>query len=379
MSSFGFLFAASTCMYLWIIPFAIDGYDTVTGASALAGEDFYLAFLLYVLFYLLGVRIMTPFSIIIVQNSQVNLKRTGPSLVYRYAFLFISSVFTLYSLWSGNIFGSGGLLFTILGFDFLLVYYLATRNERSSVKNFIFFTGLLLLFLFAGFRYRIAILILAEALTFYSIRASALRSIVSVTVTFLMIFLLSAFGQFRTYGEFNLSGFFEVEFQPIKYLTQSGEQTVSISTISVIEHLETIELVGVQPFVVTFTHFIPSAIWPDKPRVTYLDAYFDVTDGLSNTGTAMHDLAQAGLMFGIAGMPLAAFLLGLLCGTLLRWGLQNSPTPQFAVACIVLFAVFIPTRGYLPQQVTWALSFALPVILWQLSNRIVWKRKRRTI
>ena len=194
-----------------------------------------------------------------------------------------------------------------------------------------------------------------------------------------MIFLLSAFAQFRTYGQLNLSGLLDLEFRPIEYLTQSGEQTVSISTIAVIEQLQSIDLVGLQPFVVSATHFIPSAIWPDKPRVTYLDAYFDVTDGLSNTGTAMHDLAQAGLMFGIYGIPLAAFLLGLLCGTLLRWGLRNSPTPQFAVACIVLFAVFIPTRGYLPQQITWALSFTLLVMLWQLTNRMVWKKAQRTI
>jgi len=375
VGSFGFLFLASNFLYLLIIPLAIDGFDVVSGASAVVGEDYFFAVLLYVLFVLLGVRIMTPLKTVTGVEHRLELRPTGPHVAYKRALFLLSIVLVFYSIVTRNIFEGGELLFTILGFDFLLVYYLITRNERSKFKNLIFFISLMLLFLFAGFRYRIAILVLAEALVFQTARGTVFRNLVFVVMTFAMVFAMAGFAQFRSYGKLDISSFLELQFRPLEYLMRSGEQTVSISTISVVENLDSIELVGMEAFVVTATHFIPSAIWPNKPRVTYLDAYFDVTDGLANTGTAMHDLAQAALMFGIGGLPLSAFLLGLVYGLLFRWAVKQSPTPQFTAACIVLFAVFIPTRGYLPQQVTWALTFVLPVVLYRLSSRIVWRKR----
>lgn len=374
VGSFGFLFLATSFLYLLFIPLLIEGFDTVTGASAVMGDSYFFAVLIYVSFVLLGVRLVTPLGPKVVEKNLFSYRPTGPHLVFKNTFFVLSLFLVFYSITSRNIFDGGELLFTILGFDFLLVYYLITRKERSKYMNLFFFLLLILLFLLAGFRYRIAILVLAEVLVLQKGRGLIFRNLAFVVLTFATVMLLSAFAQFRSYGELNISGFINVEFDPLALVTQSGEQTVSIATIAVVENLSTSELVGLEPFTVTVTHFIPSAIWPNKPRVTYLDTYFDYVNELENTGTAMHDLAQAALMFGVAGLPFSAFLLGLFYGALFRWTIKLSPTRQFAQACIVLFAVFIPTRGYLPQQVTWALTFLLPVVLFHLSSRMVWRK-----
>lgn len=363
--SYGFLFTASLILYLLLIPFIIDGYDEVTGATATARDTFYMAALLYLIFYLFGVRIFTPFKC--TYRASYNKKDTVNAVqkITRISFLILSILFVSYSVITRNVFVGDDFLFTILGFDFLLIYYLITRNNRTKKQNSLFFLVLMLLLVYAGFRYRIAILVFAELLPLLMGHRSASRKIIVFSLGVFIVLILGVFAQFRTYGSLDLASIEGANFSPLLALAQSGEQTVSLSTMAVVDNIESIPKIGMEPFTVTLTHFIPSAVWADKPRANYLEAYFDVNEELRNTGTAMHDLAQAALMFGIYGLPFTAFAFGMISGFLFRSAVHRSPNHQFTVACLILFAVLIPTRGYLAQQITWALTFVVPAILFR--------------
>lgn len=363
--SYGFLFTTSLILYLLLIPFVIDGYDEVTGANATARDSFYTASLLYLIFYLLGVRMFTPFKCTYQAFHNREYTISLAQKIIRILFLILSLLFISYSILTRNIFAGDDFLFTILGFDFLLIYYLLTRNKRNTKQNSLFFFSLILLFLYAGFRYRIAILVFAELLPLLIGNRSTSRKILAFTLGLFVVMILGVFAQFRTYGSLDVSSIQSANLSPLLSLTQSGEQTVSLSTMAVVDNIQSIPKIGMEPFTVTLTHFIPSAIWPDKPRANYLEAYFDVSEELRNTGTAMHDLAQATLMFGINGLPFTAFAFGMISGFLFRSAVHRSPNNQFTVACLILFAVLIPTRGYLAQQITWALTFVVPAILFR--------------
>lgn len=364
--SYGFFFTAGITLYLLLIPFFIDGHDEVTGATVAASDNFYIAVLLYLIFYLFGVRIFTPFKYI--YRTFDNRDRTGNSVqkITKIFFLTISLSFVAYSIMTRNVFVGGDFLFTILGFDFLLIYYFLTRNNRTKIQNLFYFLALTLLFVYAGFRYRIAILIFAELLPLLLSHRSVLARIIVFTNVVFIVMILGVFGQFRAYGALEFtSSIRDANFSPLISIVQSGEQTVSLSTIAVVDNIQSIPKIGMEPFAVTLTHFIPSAIWPEKQRANYLEAYFDVSKELKNKGVAMHDLAQAILMFGLEGLPFTAFVFGIISGFLFRAAVHRSPNHQFTIACLLLFAVFIPTRGYFAQQITWALTFVVPAILFR--------------
>ncbi|MDP2631816.1 MAG: hypothetical protein Q8P30_03570 [Candidatus Uhrbacteria bacterium] len=381
IAAFPTLFLSSILFYLVIFPLILNGIDSVTGAQANTNFSYYMLVMVYCIFYLVGIRLTAPLAF----NGRQSLNRLSGILQYKNkffkyalnAFLLISILLVTYSIISRNIFINGGqFLFTILGFDLLLVYYFIGRRDRSKVLNAIIFSFIILVFIFAGFRYRIGILIFTEVLVFLKNDLRIVRSMISTAWVILIIVVLSAFGQVRNYGSFSITDLSKLDFDLKRLIAASGEQTVSVATIAILDKVENIKTIGFEPIIVLATHFIPLAIYPNKPRASYLGKYLEVTDGLKDTGTAMHDVAQAVLMFGSLGLPFSAFLLGSLMGFLLQATLRLSPNLYFSAATVVLFSVFIPTRGYLAQQVTWALTFLLPVALFNFTSRlIIYKRK----
>lgn len=382
-ASYLLYFLIGSCFYLLVIPSVVGTYDPIYGMTGFPKERYYGSVLVYCFFYSTGVyltgrRALRDSAFELRKPALSNLKNTKYKIAY-WSFFFVSAGLCAYSIASRNVFQIGGdFLFTILGFDFLLVCYLIDRPNRSSIVNLIFFSILALLFFYAGFRYRVALLVLTEVVVYISGRGSLLLKAGLLVGSMLMVFLLAAIGQVRSYGSFDtISRIAQVEFDLGGLISASGEQTLYFATVNVIEKLDDLDTVGFRPITVLFTHFIPSAVYPDKPRAEYLGAYLKVSEGLEGTGAAMHDVAQATLMFGHWGLPIAALMLGAIAGYILRFGLRLSPNRYYACCIILLFAIFVPSRGYLAQQVTWGLSFTLPIYLLNLGSRLTLRRKLR--
>lgn len=376
VGSFPFIFLAGIWFYLLFLPYATGSSDIRYGMTAFAGATYYLSVPVYTLFYAWAVKLVAPAAFrrgLISSSKRVHaIPRSWNWKAANTAFFFLSLLLCLFSIATRNVFvRDGDLLFTILGFDFILVWYLIGRTQRGPTANFILFIGLTLLFLYAGFRYRIAILFIAEIMVYISGRGSLIAKGLLVVGSVAAIFVLAAVGQVRTYGSFEtLALLSTVEFDPMLLFALSGEQTVYFATVNIIENLDELETIGLMPIEILPAHFIPSAIWPDKPRATYIGLYLDVSEGLENSGAAMHDIAQATLMFGHLGLPIAALLLGFITGLFLRLGLKRSTNRYYTCALLVLCAFFVPSRGYLAQQVTWMLFFISPILLLHVAQRV---------
>ena len=192
VSSYPFLFLATSTLYLLIIPFSLDGYDIITGASALAGNTFYLAVLIYTIFYLIGIRLSGPF-IVLKKENKIKYSYTFTSTLFKNLLFIFSSLFILYSINTRNVFLGTDYLFTILGFDLLLVHYFLTRNDRNNILNFIYAFIIICIFLYAGFRYRIALLVLSELIIFISLESSRMKKSIWLGIIFLFIVFLGSF------------------------------------------------------------------------------------------------------------------------------------------------------------------------------------------
>lgn len=380
--SFLFMYLVGTWFYLLLLPFAVGSVDVRHGTTAFATSTYYFSVIVYTLFFAAAIRVVAPAAF---RPGLMSVAARGRPIppgwkwnVSYSAFLVISLGLCLYSLATRNVFGrDGDFLFTILGFDFLLVCYFIGRKRRGPVANWFFFFALALLFLYAGFRYRIAILLMAEIMVYISTRGSLFVKAALIALSALLILLLAVFGQVRNYGTFDsIEQITSGNFQLSRVLAMSGEQTVYFATVNIIEKLEEVETIGLRPILLLPAHFIPSAIWPNKPRAGYLGTYLELTEGMGNSGAAMHDIAQATLMFGHLGLPFSAFLLGMFNGLMLRIGLSWSPNRYYTCALLFLFAVIVPSRGYLAQQVTWMLFFILPLLLIDLARRFSFQDRR---
>ncbi|WP_223477181.1 hypothetical protein [Oricola indica] len=370
--SYPTFFISQITLYLVLMPWALEGVDEISGAHSSVTWRFPIAVLLYTVFYLMGMRASAPLAFrrdtfFKSRFRRLEVERPGSRVAY-VGLIVIAAGMIAYSLLSRNIFTSGPFLLTIIGFDLALALYLFGRSRRPSWLNAMWFVGLLILFVYAGFRYRIMILFFAEVMPFAVGRSKIFSRLALIVGTFLLAIILGAFGQIRSYGSFSNIDLLDAELDLRTAFLASGEQTVTISTIAVVEHHDILEKVGFEPIILVATQFIPSSIFPSKPRATYLGAYNKVTTGLRNTGTAMHDVGQATLMFGIVGLPFSALLLGFILGYLLNATLKRSPNINYTIAVVVLFAVSLPTRGYFAQQVTWALTFLLPLVILQLNG-----------
>lgn len=278
----------------------------------------------------------------------------------------LSALMVAYCILSRNIFDAGDYLFTIIGFDMLTVLYLYNRPSRKSILNIAFFILLACLFIYAGFRYRIVLLVCSELFCLDYRRYGFLKAGLLISVLAFGLFWFSAFAAVRSYGSFSLPPLSSVDFDVKSALVSGGEATVTRATIAIADSIDQIDLYGLEPVQVLLTHYIPAAIYPSKPRAVYLETYFVVAPELKGTGAAMHDMAQYLGMFGAWGLPFVSLFFGCLWGAVYSFTCRLAPNRYVVAGLMTLFGFLLPSRGYLAQQVTWALSFIVILYLLRL-------------
>lgn len=282
----------------------------------------------------------------------------------------ISTIFVGYSLITRNIFEADRFLFTMIGFDMFSILYLYNRERRNPLLNIGFFVALIALYLYSGFRYRIALMIGAELSCLNYRKVGYLKVLLLGGVLSFALIWFSAFAAVRNYGSFSLPELTAENFDVKSALVSSGEQTVTRVTMTIADGIENIDLYGMEPATILLTHFIPSAIYPDKPRAQYLESYFVVGPELRGTGAAMHDMAQFLGMFGLLGLPFVSFAAGYLWGRIYAFACKMAPNRYVVAGLVTLFGFLMPTRGYLAQQMTWALTFVVILFLLKIFGQL---------
>lgn len=369
--TYGIFFVCGLLLYLILPAF---GFDDKSGLVYFDFPD--LDYFYLVLSYFSGYQIGFLFSYIFYLLGKspmdwASLPRRG-SGSYITVLYFTAFIFVLYSLISRNIFsGVGGSTFTIIGFDLLLALYYINRSSRPLKLNLFYFFGLSLLFLYAGFRYRLFLLIGVECIVYIFYIRSIIKRALVIGLGFLFTSAMLSYGEFRKYGSFEGFDFYAIlNLKIINAFFVSGEQTVYYATRSIIQYEEYLNIVYFEPLVVALTHFIPSFLYSDKPRVTYLGYYQLFTPELTNTGAAMHDIAQSLLMFGSSYVILSSMILGSLAGFFFAITVYRSPSKYYILLLCILYGFFTQSRGYFIQQLTWWIVFLLPVLYFSFSIKL---------
>lgn len=359
--SYGMVFTLSAIFYLLLFPL---NSEEILGLVSYYGSEptsvYWFSTVFYYGFYLLGVSIFFPLTLSGLRkycsyDSKFEFKSTSCICL-----LFIAFLLVVYSVGTRNVFKGEGLLFTIIGFDLLLICFLSSLYKLKFRVSIVLLSVLIVLFTYAGFRYRLAILVFGIFAVFW-FRSYWTGKLISLFILAFVPIFLALFGQVRRYGSFGFGDLLSSKFDLISILAYSGEFTVSLSTVSLIENVDRLRFVYLEPILVSLTHFIPSSIWADKPRVSYLGSFLNHTFGLDDSGVAIHDLGQVTQMFGLFGIPFVAFAFGMFFGFVLSKTVSRVYSNSYYVfSLIFVFAFLIPSRGYFVQQLTWAFVFSLP-------------------
>lgn len=221
-------------------------------------------------------------------------------------------------------------------------------------------------FLVSGFRFRIAILMIAVAASYCltrGLKIGAATGAIGITVA-LMVF--NAIGHARRYGvglDFsNLDGI-----QWSELLSSFGGEVGPIFALFGVIQYPPSELILADPWIVAIARLVPSFIWPDKPYPDYLFYYSIAFDDITrrSAGIAGPQQAEMLLQFGWPGLlflPFIYFLIVIYISTRIsRLGREA----RIAGAALLpgICGFYMQQRGYFFQNLCEILFIIGPLFL----------------
>lgn len=363
--SYPFLFAVNIFIYLIMFPYVLIYFNVVNFDLSFS---YFVNVLSYLFLMLVPIWFLNRWAFNTLEINSFNyLKKNNFLNIFKIIFLILSFTFVGYSIITRNVFSGTNNLFTIVGFDFLLFYYYYFFERRKISMNIFLFFVLFLLFLYAGFRYRLVLLcfpIIFVAFENSNITKKIILSFLSV------VFLVSLmiFGQFRAYGDFNLEQS-NVNTELNLIVVGSGENIVTETTLVVMDNYYTVEPILFEPYFVSITHLVPSFLFEDKPRASYISIFSNFSHKYEQIGAAMHDIIQPTISGGYLFNHLFYLIHGVYFAFLIRvFYFFNKGNRHIKIMYIILVALIVPSRGYLPQQTLWLLTFILPSILFWFAH-----------
>lgn len=251
---------------------------------------------------------------------------------------------------------------------------------QNRVAKVISFTMLLAIVFFSGTRAAILVPILVPIVIHYIQKGEA-PSLVSLGIAAGLLVLLFAVMQVTRGGVAAGSGFdiggssVDDLFSP--FYAEIDDFKVFYSILGVVPERHDF-LYGSQMILYSLVLLVPRAIWPGKPMPQVYDIV-NATYGNQAVlnGVAYPNLGEYYVEFGVIGVVVCMFVLGLLCRYardlyIKRQGLSLSLV-LYSLIYGALFQIII--RGYMPQNFTMMLFLLAPVVLVAIVN----KRSLRTL
>ncbi len=219
-------------------------------------------------------------------------------------------------------------------------------------------------FLQAGFRFRV-ILILAGAVTAFAVqRRIRLRISYMLAGGTVAVTLSNLLGMVRRYGQgidYNSLGEASVE----HVSSFSGEAGI-VYTLGYIADHRLPDFVMFEPWTVGFARLIPSFIWQDKPMLSYGRYLLDITETNSfGAGVAVPQHVEMLFQFGWFGLPLLAFIYFYIIAYLIhRLNLLGYEARVAGCSLVpVFFGFYMQSRGYFFQILSDGLFVFGPMFL----------------
>lgn len=268
----------------------------------------------------------------------------------------------------------GDFAFLQLAISMLLpVTLVYSVRENYSARAIAAICATALIFLVAGFRFRIAILMIALAASYCMLRGKRLGLIaVALGVTVSLLFF-NFIGSTRKYGVgLDMGGLESMDWAEL-INSFGGEVGPIYAMFGVIEYPPA-ELIGADPWIIAIARLIPSFLWPDKPYPFYLFhysiAFSDHTR--ESAGIAGPQQAEILMQFGWPGLlilPILYFLLILWVGSRLN---HLSREARVAGAALIpgVFGFYMQQRGYFFQNLCEALFIIGPLFLMHVQQAL---------
>lgn len=267
--------------------------------------------------------------------------------------------------------GGGGsefkFLFVLQSLNLLipLTLILSIRRRFDRLSLFVI-SVVLFLFLTAGFRFRLLILLFSLATAFVLINGWKPRLSIVAPLGFLFLISMNVIGQIRTYG----SGVSFEGFNATDLLNTSGsfggETGVILATAYIAENVPQ-KLYYFDPWIVAVARLIPSVVWPEKPTPDYLYYILSGTDTIhaDSAGIAFSQPAEILLQFGYVGLAVVAAMYFAIAAKISSTGTKWAGVYGLALSslCPAFFGYYMISRGYFFQILADGLFIIGPALL----------------
>jgi hypothetical protein len=247
----------------------------------------------------------------------------------------------------------------------------ALLRYRFNLPSILLALFVCFVFLQAGFRYRIVILVLGAV----TIAAFIFRFRVGVLLApagvFIGIVLINLVGSIRRYGRgldfSNVDGLtldtlltdFRGEIGPVYVFAYTAENPLPPP-------------IGIDPWLIGVARLVPTAIWPDKPTPDYLSYVTRGTTDFSadSAGIAAPQHVEMLYQFGWEGLPILAFAYFAIAALVIRLLWRMGPEARI-VGCAMapaFFGYYMQSRGYFFQIFSDGLFMFGPLFLMYLGK-----------
>ncbi len=239
-------------------------------------------------------------------------------------------------------------------------------RQRFNWWSLLVLAVVLFVFLQAGFRSRIMILLTATAATFAlqrRIKIGILKGALGFAIALPLVIVL---GTVRRYGEgIDISALNKENLE-----AASGSFAGEFSLVYVLDYLTAHPLPPPSPFepwLVAIARVVPSFLWPDKPVAAYLSHFIAgaAAPGAETAGIAAPQQAEILLQMGWWGLFPLAFLYFSIAGWLVKRFAYRGLDVRLAGCTLIppFFGFYMQTRGYFFQILADGLFMLAPLFL----------------
>ena len=228
----------------------------------------------------------------------------------------------------------------------------ALIRERFSSRSLLFLMVVLAIFLQAGFRFRIMIMLAAIVTAYALMHRKKIGLLLTSAGVVVALVLVNVIGAIRRYGAgVNLDNLNNIQSDSL--LSSFGGEFGIVYVLNYTAENPLPEFITYEPWLVGFARLIPSFIWSDKPNAEYLRNFVAGTTvaNADKAGVAAPQHVEMLYQFGWIGLPILAFLyFGLACLLIDRL-LKTGRDTRIAGCTLVpaYFGFYMQTRGYFFQ------------------------------
>jgi hypothetical protein len=250
-----------------------------------------------------------------------------------------------------------------------LIFFLRNNFKLSSLLVFVF---VMAVFLQAGFRFRIMILLAATVTAFALTRSIKLRTIYAIAGIIVALVLVNVIGAVRRYGQgIDLSN---LSSKNLDVMSDFGGEFGTVYVLNYIADNPLPSPVTIEPWVVAFARLVPSFLWPEKPTADYTQYFISgATVGSADmAGIAAPQHVEMLLQFGWFGMVPLAFLYFSIAA-LLVYNLSCLGREARIAGCSMVpsyFGFYMQSRGYFFQIFADALFTFGPLFVMHIATRL---------